>query len=89
MNDQLPGLIILAIGGPLAPPLLLLTILFLGSQRPLPNAIALALGYFSTEEQPPGHGRNLSRVRSVLPGEGALGSVLAWKLCNGGYVGGR
>jgi hypothetical protein len=41
------------------------------------------------EEQPPGHGRNLPRVRSVLPGEGALGSVLAWKLCNGGYVGGR
>jgi hypothetical protein len=48
ISDQLPGLIILAIGGSIAPPLLLLTILFLGSQRPLPNASALALGYFST-----------------------------------------
>ena len=28
--------------------MLLLTILFLGSQRPLPNASALALGYFTT-----------------------------------------
>jgi hypothetical protein len=48
LSDQLPGLIILAIGGSIAPPLLLLTTLFLGSQRPLPNASALALGYFTT-----------------------------------------
>jgi len=48
MSDSLPGLIILAIGGSIAPPLLLLTILFLSSQRPLPNASALALGYFTT-----------------------------------------
>jgi len=48
MSDALPGLIVLAIGGSVAPPLLLLTILFLGSQRPLPNACALALGYFAT-----------------------------------------
>src|SRR5687768_12898981 len=48
MSETLPGLIILAIGGSIAPPLLLLTILFLGSQRPLPNAGALALGYFTT-----------------------------------------
>ena len=48
MSDPLPGLIILAVGGSIAPPLLLLTILFLGSQRPLANAGALALGYFTT-----------------------------------------
>ena len=48
MSDPLPGLIVLAIGGSVAPPLLLLTILFLGSRRPLPNAGALALGYFAT-----------------------------------------
>jgi hypothetical protein len=48
MSDLLPGLIVLAIGGSIAPPLLLLTILFLSSQRPLPNASALALGYFTT-----------------------------------------
>jgi hypothetical protein len=48
MSDTLPGLIVLAIGGSIAPPLLLLTILFLGSRRPLPNAGALALGYFTT-----------------------------------------
>jgi hypothetical protein len=48
MSDQLLGLIILAIGGSIAPPLLLLTVLFLGSQRPLSKASALALGYFST-----------------------------------------
>jgi hypothetical protein len=47
MSDTLPGLIVLAIGGSIAPPLLLLTILFLSSQRPLPNASALALGYFT------------------------------------------
>src|SRR5215204_6126001 len=48
MSDLLPGLIVLAIGGSIAPPLLLLTILFLGSRRPLPNATSLALGYFTT-----------------------------------------
>ena len=48
MSDTLPGLIVLAIGGSLAPPLLLLTILFLSSRRPLLNASALALGYFTT-----------------------------------------
>ena len=48
MSDLLPGLVVLAIGGSIAPPLLLLTILFLGSQRPLPNAGALMLGYFIT-----------------------------------------
>jgi hypothetical protein len=48
MSELLPGLLVLAIGGSVAPPLLLLTILFLGSRRPLPNATALALGYFAT-----------------------------------------
>jgi len=48
MSYVLPGLVVLAIGGSIAPPLLLLTILFLGSQRPLPNAGALMLGYFTT-----------------------------------------
>ena len=48
MSDFLPQLVFLAIGGSIAPPLLLLTILFLGSRRPLPNASALALGYFTT-----------------------------------------
>jgi len=43
MSDLLPGLLVLAVGGSVAPPLLLLTILFLGSRRPLPNAGALAL----------------------------------------------
>ena len=48
MSDTLSGLIVLAIGGSVAPPLLLLTTLFLGSRRPLFNAAALALGYFTT-----------------------------------------
>jgi Sap, sulfolipid-1-addressing protein len=48
MSELLPGLLVLAVGGSIAPPLLLLTILFLGSRRPLPNAGALALGYFAT-----------------------------------------
>ena len=47
MSDALPELIVLAIGGSVAPPLLLLTILFLGSHRPLLNATTLALGYFT------------------------------------------
>jgi hypothetical protein len=48
MSGFLPQLVFLAVGGSIAPPLLLLTILFLGSRRPLPNATALALGYFTT-----------------------------------------
>ena len=48
VNGFLPQLVFLAIGGSIAPPLLLLTVLFLGSQRPLINATALALGYFTT-----------------------------------------
>ena len=48
MSDTLPGLVVLAIGGSIAPPLLLLTILFLGTRQPLPNAGAPALGYFTT-----------------------------------------
>ena len=48
MSDFLPQLLFLAVGGAIAPPLLLLTILFLGSRRPPPNATALALGYFAT-----------------------------------------
>jgi hypothetical protein len=47
MSDLLPTLLVLALGGSIAPPLLVLTILFLGSRRPLPNAGALALGYFT------------------------------------------
>ena len=35
MSDLLPQLIVLALGGAVAPPLLLLTILFWDSQRPL------------------------------------------------------
>jgi hypothetical protein len=48
VSNFLPGLLVLAIGGSILRPLLLLTILFLGSRRPLPNAGALALGYFAT-----------------------------------------
>ena len=48
MSDTLFGLIVLAIGGSVAPPLLLLTILLLSSRRPISNACALALGYFTT-----------------------------------------
>ena len=77
MGDLLPGLIVLAIGGSVAPPLLLLTILFLGSQRPLSNASSLTLDYFNTEEHSPDLGSALPRVRSVLPGERALGGVVA------------
>jgi Sap-like sulfolipid-1-addressing protein len=47
MSDFLPQLVFLAVGGAIAPPLLLLTVLFLGSPRPLPSATALALGYFA------------------------------------------
>jgi hypothetical protein len=47
MSDLLPQLIVLAVGGAIAPPLLLLTILFLGSLRPLTNATALVLGYLA------------------------------------------
>jgi hypothetical protein len=48
MSSFLPQLVFLAFGGSIAPPLLLLTILFLGSERPLPNATALVLGYIGT-----------------------------------------
>ena len=48
MSGTLPELLVLAAGGSVAPPLLLLTLLLLGSRRPLPNAAALALGYFVT-----------------------------------------
>ena len=47
MIDLLPQVIVLALGGSIAPALVLLTILFLGSQSPLPNATALVLGYFA------------------------------------------
>jgi len=46
MSDLLPQLIVLVLGGAIAPPLILLTSLFWGSQRPLPNTTALGLGYF-------------------------------------------
>ena len=48
MSGFLPQLAFLAAGGSQAPPLLLLTILFLDSQSPLPNTTALALAYFAT-----------------------------------------
>ena len=48
MGDLLFELVVLAMVGSIAPPLLLLTILFLASLRPLPNAGALMLGYFTT-----------------------------------------
>ena len=48
MSDLLPQLILSALGGAIAPPLLLLTILFLGSQEPLSNATALGMGYLVT-----------------------------------------
>ena len=51
MIDLLPGLLVLAVGGSIAPPLLLLTILFLGSRRPLPKAGALALVRASWEHE--------------------------------------
>src|SRR3712207_4693780 len=43
----LPQLLVLDVGGSVAPPLFLLTILLLGSQRYLLNATALVLGYFA------------------------------------------
>ena len=47
MSDLLPQLIVLALGGAIAPPLLLLTSLFWDSRRPLPNATTLWLGYYA------------------------------------------
>ena len=47
MSDLLPQPIVLVLGGAIAPPLILLTSLFWGSQRPLPNTTALGLGYFA------------------------------------------
>jgi hypothetical protein len=67
MSDSLPRLIVLAIGGSIAPPLFLLTILFLSSQRPLPTASALALGYFTT-----------SAVIGISADPSLLGSLRAW-----------
>ena len=45
MSGFLPQPVILAAGGSIAPLLPLLTIMFLGSQSPRPNAAAPALGY--------------------------------------------
>ena len=47
MSDLLPQPIVLVLGGAIAPPLILLTSLFWGSQRPLPNTTALRLRYFA------------------------------------------
>ena len=70
MSNLFPQLIFLAVGGAIAPPLLLLTILFLGSLRPLPNATALVLGYLAV-------GVALGMVGLTLFGgaEGALSTV--------------
>jgi hypothetical protein len=70
MSNLLPQLILLAVGGAIAPPLLLLTILFLGSLRPLPNATALVLGYLAV-------GAALGVVGLTLFGgaEGAVSTV--------------
>ena len=43
MSGFVLQLLFLAVGGGIAPPLLLLTILFLGSRRPLPNATPLVV----------------------------------------------
>src|SRR5215207_8236271 len=56
MSDLLPQLIVLALGGAIAPPLLLPTILFLGSRRPL-----------SYEPPPSESGTSLSARRWVSP----------------------
>jgi len=48
MRGFLPQLVLLTFGGSIVPPLLLLTILSLGSERSLPNATALVLGYSTT-----------------------------------------
>jgi hypothetical protein len=70
MSNFLPQLIFLAVGGAIAPPLLLLTILFLSSLRPLPNAIALVIGYLAA-------GVALGMVGLTLFGgaEGAVSTV--------------
>ena len=47
MSDLLPQPIVLVLGGAIAPPLILLTSLFWGSQRPLPNTTAPGLRYFA------------------------------------------
>jgi hypothetical protein len=51
MSDLLPGLIVLAIGGSIAPPLLLLSILFLGSRRTV-GALLIVLGLRSLLNAP-------------------------------------
>jgi hypothetical protein len=48
VGDLLPGLVLLDVGGSIAPTLILLTVLFLWSRRPFPNAVSLALGYLVT-----------------------------------------
>jgi hypothetical protein len=48
MSRFLSRLAFPAAGGSMAPPLLLFTILFLDSRRPLPDATALAPSYFTT-----------------------------------------
>jgi len=57
MSDLLPQLIVLALGGAIAPPLLLPTILFLGSRRPL-----------SYEPPPSGSGTPLSAAAMGIVG---------------------
>jgi hypothetical protein len=46
MSDLLPQLIVRALGGAIAP-LLLLPAIFWGSRRSLPRVTALGLGYFA------------------------------------------
>jgi Sap-like sulfolipid-1-addressing protein len=48
MSTFLPQITLLAVGGSIVPPKLLLTNPFLGSRRPLTSATALALGYLTT-----------------------------------------
>jgi hypothetical protein len=43
MSGLLPQFLFLAVGGAIAPPFLLFTILFLGSRKPLPNATPLVV----------------------------------------------
>ena len=67
MSAVSPQLVFLAMGGSIAPPLLLLTILFLGSERPLYNDTALALGYLRGDGRisivdPPGAAEELQPI---------------------------
>jgi hypothetical protein len=80
MSDPLPGLKILAIGGSIAPPLLLLTILLLISRRPLANAGALALGYPCSAPCRHGWGEAAARSRSYCAwySEGSSSPEASW-----------